>query len=69
MKRESENEVLFEASCHRSVTQWAAVVFADLLPQSAVFTHTAHPELVLLDRLARHDAGGQLPLRPEKKKV
>lgn len=46
------------ASRHRRVTQRAAAVFADLLRQSAVFTHTAHPELVLLDRLARHNAGG-----------
>lgn len=56
------------ASCYRTVAQRAEVVFADLVLQRAVFTHAAHPELVLLDRQTGHDAHGQFAFWPKSKK-
>lgn len=56
------------ASCYRTVAQRAEVIFADLILQRAVFTHAAHPELILLDGQTGHDAHGQFPFRPRRKK-
>lgn len=56
------------ASCYRTVTQRTEVVFADLVLLSAVFTHTAHPGLVVLDRLTRRNAHGKLPFHPRRGK-
>lgn len=51
------------ASCYWTVAQRAEVVLADFVFHRAVLAHAAHPELVLLDGQAGHDAHGQLPLR------
>lgn len=68
--RVSQQEVFLwkSASCYRTVAQRAEVIFADLVLQRAVFTHAAHPELVLLDRQTGHDAHRQFPFRPKSKK-
>lgn len=56
------------ASCNRTVTQRAEVIFADLMFRSTVFTHAAHPELVFLDRQTSHNAHGYFPFHPREEK-
>lgn len=50
------------------MTQRTEVVFADLVLLSAVFTHTAHPGLVVLERLTCGNAHGKLPFVPRRGK-
>lgn len=54
--------------CYSTVTEWAEVVFADLVLLSTVFTHTAHPGLVLLNWLTSCNAHGKLPFSPKREK-
>lgn len=56
------------ALCHSTVTQRAEAVFADLVLLSTVFTHTAHPGLVLLNWLTCCNAHGKFPFNPERGK-